>query len=131
MSLFLQSLDLKAQPPVWRLNLEVLEAEMAQIVGWPGTTGRFEGDTLSLTGALSHYVKPEYRDTIRSLFPKSHFAKTAGRGPLAASPSTRAHLNKRCRCFWTAVFPSEPKPIFAAKIVPENLIFRLGAGAYA
>lgn len=77
---FLQSLDLKAQPPVWRLNLDVLEAEMAQIVGWPGTTGRFEGDTLFLTGALSHYVKPEYRDTIRSLFPKSHFAKLPGAG---------------------------------------------------
>ncbi|MFC3181049.1 alpha/beta fold hydrolase [Cypionkella sinensis] len=77
---FLQSLDLKAQPPVWRLNLDVLEAEMPQIVGWPGTTGQFDGPTLFLTGALSHYVKPEYRDTIRSLFPKSHFAKLPGAG---------------------------------------------------
>ena len=77
---FLQSLDLKAQPPAWRLNLDVLEAEMAQIVGWPGTEGRFEGQTLFLTGALSHYVKPEYRDTIRRLFPKSHFAKLPGAG---------------------------------------------------
>ncbi|OYU39439.1 MAG: alpha/beta hydrolase [Pseudorhodobacter sp. PARRP1] len=77
---FLQSLDLKAQPPVWRLNLDVLETEMPQIVGWPGTTGQFDGHTLFLTGALSHYVKPEYRDTIRSLFPKSHFAKLPGAG---------------------------------------------------
>ncbi|MDZ4310669.1 MAG: alpha/beta fold hydrolase [Cypionkella sp.] len=77
---FLQSLDLKAQPPVWRLNLDVLEDQMPLIVGWPGTTGRFEGHTLFLTGALSHYVKPEYRDAIRSLFSKSHFAKLPGAG---------------------------------------------------
>ena len=77
---FLQSLDLKASPPVWRLNLDVLEAEMPLIVGWPGTQGQFAGHTLFLTGALSHYVKPEYRDSIRSLFPKSHFAKLPGAG---------------------------------------------------
>ena len=77
---FLQSLDLKAQPPVWRLNLDVLEDQMPLIVGWPGTTGHFEGETLFLTGALSHYVKPDYRDTIRSLFPNSHFAKLPGAG---------------------------------------------------
>ncbi|GLS86744.1 esterase [Cypionkella aquatica] len=77
---FLQSLDLKASPPAWRLNLDVLEAEMAKIVGWPGTQGRFDGETLFLTGALSSYVKADYRDAIRALFPKSHFAKLPGAG---------------------------------------------------
>lgn len=77
---FLQSLDLKAQPPVWRLNLDVLEEQMPLIVGWPGTTGQFEGPTLFLAGALSHYVKPDYRDIIRQSFPKSHFAKLPGAG---------------------------------------------------
>lgn len=77
---FLQSLDLKADPPRWRLNLDVLEAEMDKIVGWPGTSGRFDGPTLFLTGAESHYVKPEYRDTIRSLFPAARFAKLPGAG---------------------------------------------------
>ncbi len=77
---FLQSLDLKAHPPAWRLNLDVLEDQMPLIVGWSGVAGRFQGHTLFLTGALSHYVKPEYRDTIRSLFPKSHFAKLPGAG---------------------------------------------------
>ena len=77
---FLQSLDLKAQPPVWRLNLDVLEDQMPLIVGWPDTLGQFAGHILFLTGAESHYVKPDYRETIRNLFPKSHFAKLPGAG---------------------------------------------------
>ena len=77
---FLQSLDLKTDPPQWRLNLPVLEAEMPKIVGWPGTQGRFDGPTLFLTGAESHYVRPEHRETIRALFPHARFAKLPGAG---------------------------------------------------
>ena len=77
---FLQSLDLKAQPPHWRLNLDVLEAEMAKIVGWPDISGTFDGPTLFLTGSLSHYVKPDYRPAILALFPKARFAKLTGAG---------------------------------------------------
>ena len=78
---FLQSLDLKAEGgPRWRLNFDVLEAEMPKIVGWPGAPGPFDGPALFLTGADSHYVKPEYRDTIRALFPKARFAKLPGAG---------------------------------------------------
>lgn len=77
---FLQSLDLRSSPPRWKLNLSVLKAEMPKIVGWPGTEGRFEGPALFLTGAESHYVRPEYRDTIRALFPKARFAKIPGAG---------------------------------------------------
>lgn len=73
---FLQSLDLKAEGgPRWRLNLDVLEAEMPRIVGWPGTTGQFPRAALFLTGADSHYVRPEHRDTIRALFPAARFAR--------------------------------------------------------
>ena len=77
---FLQSLDLKASPPEWRLNLDVLQAEMPKIVGWPGTIGRFDGPTLFLAGADSHYIKPDYRDGIRTLFPAARFAKLIGAG---------------------------------------------------
>lgn len=78
---FLQSLDLKAEGgPRWRLNFDVLEAEMPKIVGWPGTPGQFDGPTLFLTGAESHYVRPEYREAIRAQFPKSRFAKLIGAG---------------------------------------------------
>jgi pimeloyl-ACP methyl ester carboxylesterase len=77
---FLQSLDLRATPPRWKLNLSVLKAEMPKIVGWPGTEGRFEGPALFLTGAESHYVRPEHREPIRALFPKARFAKIPGAG---------------------------------------------------
>lgn len=78
---FLQSLDLKAEGgPRWRLNLDVLEANMDRIVGWPDTEGRFDGPTLFLTGAESHYVRPEYRERIRALFPAARFAKLPGAG---------------------------------------------------
>lgn len=78
---FLQSLDLKADGgPRWKLNLDVLEREMPKVVGWPGTGGQFDRPALFLTGAESHYVKPEYRDTIRTLFPAARFAKLPGAG---------------------------------------------------
>jgi pimeloyl-ACP methyl ester carboxylesterase len=77
---FLQSLDLKATPPRWRINLDVLEAEMPKIIGWPQVAGRFDGPTLFLSGALSRYVLPDHRDAIRTLFPAARFAKLPGAG---------------------------------------------------
>lgn len=77
---FLQSLDLRTVPPRWKLNLEVLEAEMPKIVGWPGTGGQFDRPALFLTGADSSYVRPEYREAILKLFPKARFAKIPGAG---------------------------------------------------
>ena len=76
----LQSLDLKSVPPRWRLNLPVLRAEMARITGWPDVTGAYQGRTLFLSGAESSYVRPEYRDVIRALFPHARFARIPGAG---------------------------------------------------
>lgn len=74
----LQSLDLKSMPPVWRLNLDVLERDMALVVGWPGTRGRFDKPVLFLTGADSDYVKSEDRTVIKALFPRAKMAKIPG-----------------------------------------------------
>ncbi|MBN2907081.1 MAG: alpha/beta fold hydrolase [Rhodobacteraceae bacterium] len=77
----LQSLDLKAVPPEWRLNLDVLDAEMPHIIGWPEeVAGPFDGPTLFLSGALSDYVRPEHRPRIKALFPAARFAKIPGVG---------------------------------------------------
>lgn len=76
----LQSLDLKSDPPRWRLNLDALEAEMPRIVGWEDVPGRFEGPALFLSGQLSDYVKPEHREAIRAQFPGARFAKIPGAG---------------------------------------------------
>lgn len=99
---FLQSLDLKAEGgPRWRLNLDVLEAEMPKIVGWPGTQGVFEGPALFLTGADSAYVKPEHRDTIRALFPAARFAKIPGTGHWLHAEKPR-EFEETVRVFLTA-----------------------------
>ena len=78
----LQSLDLKAEPPRWRLNLDALETGMDGITGWPETEGLlpFEGKTLFLAGAASDYVRPVHRSLIRALFPQAVIARIPGAG---------------------------------------------------
>ena len=99
---FLQSLDLKAPGgPRWRLNFDVLEAEMPKIVGWPGTPGSFDKPTLFLTGSESGYVKPEYRDAIRAQFPKARFARLPGAGHWLHAEKPR-EFEEAVRVFLTA-----------------------------
>jgi esterase len=78
----LQSLDLKSSPPRWRLNLDVLEAGMDGITGWPDPAGLtpFDGPTLFLAGAVSDYIRPDHRPLIRALFPRAVQAKIPGAG---------------------------------------------------
>jgi esterase len=87
---FLQSLDFRHKPPRWKLNLDVLEAEMPNIVGWPGTKGSFNRPTLFLSGADSSYVRPEHRATIKALFPKARFAKIPDAGHWLHAEKPRA-----------------------------------------
>jgi esterase len=99
---FLQSLDLKAEGgPRWRLNFDVLEAEMPKIVGWPGTEGQFAGAVLFLTGADSSYVKPDYREAIRAQFPKARFAKLPDAGHWLHADRPR-EFEETVRVFLTA-----------------------------
>ncbi|MBF9030207.1 alpha/beta fold hydrolase [Rhodobacterales bacterium HKCCE3408] len=75
----LQSMDIKEKK--WRLNLDVLEAEMDRITGWPeDLDGTFEGPVLFLSGGASDYVKRDYRDEIKRYFPNARFAKLPGAG---------------------------------------------------
>jgi pimeloyl-ACP methyl ester carboxylesterase len=85
----LQSLDLKATPPRWRLTLDVLQAEMGALTGWPGTSGQFDGPALFLTGATSDYVQPGDRAGIKALFPNAKFAKIPGAGHMLHAEEPR------------------------------------------
>lgn len=76
----LQSLDLRSEPPRWRLNLDVLEREMSKITGWPEVAGQFAGPVLFLSGGRSDYVLPEHRALIKPLFPNAKFAKLPDAG---------------------------------------------------
>ena len=64
----------------WRLNLDVLSAEMAGIIGFPEVSGQFSGPAFFLSGGDSAYVRREYRPEIKRLFPAARFAKIPGAG---------------------------------------------------
>jgi pimeloyl-ACP methyl ester carboxylesterase len=74
----LQSLDVANKR--WMLNLDVLEAEMPKIIGFPDVSGTFDGPALFLSGADSDYVTRDARPTIKGLFPAARFAKIPGAG---------------------------------------------------
>ncbi|TRW98391.1 alpha/beta fold hydrolase [Paracoccus sp. M683] len=80
---FLQSLDLKSQPPRWTLNLRVLRDQMDRLVGWPAelaTPGTFAGPALFLAGADSDYVDAAGEAEIRRLFPQAQLQRVEGAG---------------------------------------------------
>ncbi len=97
-SFFTQSLDVAEKS--WRLNLDVLSAEMPKIMGFPKFDTSWDGSTLFLSGAESDYVLPQHREKIRSLFPNAKFAKIPGAGhwlhaekPREFEAAVRAFLN--------------------------------------
>lgn len=97
-SFFTQSLDIEGKK--WRLNLDVLAAEMPKIMGFPEISSHWDGPTLFLSGAESDYVLPEHRARIRNLFPAARFAKLPGAGhwlhaekPCEFEAAVRAFLN--------------------------------------
>ncbi|MEP2641177.1 alpha/beta fold hydrolase [Roseobacter sp.] len=98
-SFFTQSLDVAEKK--WRLNLDVLAAEMDKIIGFPQLTGKFDGPTLFLSGANSDFVQPEYRPTIKSLFPAARFAKLPGAGHWLHAEKPR-EFEAALRAFLTA-----------------------------
>ncbi|AUH35478.1 alpha/beta hydrolase [Paracoccus tegillarcae] len=78
---FLQSLDLKSQPPRWTLNLKVLRDQMDKLVGWPDdqvTAGNFSGPVLCLAGAQSDYVDANGEAEIMRLFPQAKIQRIEG-----------------------------------------------------
>lgn len=62
-----QNLDLVAGR--WKINLEVLAAEMPEIIGFPDFSASFGGLVLFLAGANSPYIRPEHEGEIARLFP--------------------------------------------------------------
>jgi len=77
----LQSLDLRADPKIWKLNHKALRNHMANIIGFPDLSGTsFEGPAFFLSGATSDYVRPEHRPLIKAMFPAARFAKLPNAG---------------------------------------------------
>ena len=77
----LQNLVKRADGWSWRLNLSVLEREIATLAGFPSLTGRsFPGDALFIYGGNSAYVQAEYFPAIRAGFPFARLRALAGAG---------------------------------------------------
>lgn len=73
----LQSLDLKSDPPRWRLNLPVLRDSMDQATGWPEGIPKaaFDGPALFMNGAESDYVDDAGEAAIRDYFPQARLLR--------------------------------------------------------
>lgn len=78
----LQSLDLKAAPPAWRLNLPVLRDQMPVLTGWPDDLpkGSFDGPVLEVMGDQSDYVTEAGQQALRQHFPQARIVKVKGAG---------------------------------------------------
>ncbi|MFD3191158.1 alpha/beta fold hydrolase [Sedimentitalea sp. HM32M-2] len=98
-SFFTQSLDI--QNKAWRLNLDVLEAEMTKIVSFPDIDASWDGPALFLSGSESDYVLAEHRPVIRARFPRARFAKLAGAGHWLHAEKPR-EFEASLRAFLTA-----------------------------
>ncbi len=88
----LQSLILSPDGNRWGLNLDALEANMADIVGFPDVGGRFGRPALFLRGGDSHYVRDAYRPHIESLFPNAKIESLAGAGHWLHADDPRGFL---------------------------------------
>jgi esterase len=90
----LQSLDLKSDPPAWRLNLPALRTHMPAIVGWPEglPEASFDGPVLAMRGAQSDYVTAEGEAALRRHFPQMRLVtlKNAGHWLHADAPEAVA-----------------------------------------
>lgn len=77
----LQSLDLKSDPPRWRMNLFVLRRAMDRLVSFPDPGNRqFDGAVLALAGGDSDYVTAEGEAAFRAHFPRAEIETIPGTG---------------------------------------------------
>ncbi len=102
-SFFTQSLDVANK--TWALNLDALDANMADILGFPSVTGQFDGPVLFLSGENSDYVLPDHRPRIRELFPKARFARLRDAGHWLHAEQPRA-FEAAVRSFLGAIGPA-------------------------
>ncbi|WP_258102732.1 alpha/beta fold hydrolase [Marinoscillum sp. MHG1-6] len=64
----------------WKINLDGLEANASEVGRALDASDKFDGPTLFIGGANSHYIKDEDSDTILSHFPEASIQKIDGAG---------------------------------------------------
>ena len=83
-SFLLQSLRREDDGWAWRLNLEVLGRDLAEISGWPGDrlegVEPYDGPVLWVSGERSDYVAPEHGAAMDRWFPRARRVTVKGAG---------------------------------------------------
>jgi pimeloyl-ACP methyl ester carboxylesterase len=66
----------------WRLNLAAIAMHLPGLLGWdsPAPAAPFAGPALFVHGGRSAFVRPEYHETIRRLFPAARIETITGAG---------------------------------------------------
>jgi pimeloyl-ACP methyl ester carboxylesterase len=82
------------KPARWRLNLEAIERDFSEIVGFPdlpvGTA--YRGPALFVVGARSNYIQPEHEPGIQRLFPEARIIRIEGAGHWVHAEQPQAFL---------------------------------------
>jgi esterase len=90
----LQNLIIDDGTARWRLNLDAIEREFPEIVGFPplpaGTA--YRGSTLFVAGARSDHIRPEHEPVIRRLFPQARIARIEEAGHWVHAEQPQAFL---------------------------------------
>lgn len=91
----LQNLVFEAGHARWRLNLPVLERAIDEISAFPVVPAglNFDGPTLFVAGARSHYVRPEHEPVIRRYFPRASIVTIANAGHWVHAEQPAAFLD--------------------------------------
>lgn len=69
-SFLLQNLRRDGDVWRWQANLELLRAELGELGSFPDLESTFDHPVLWIAGEHSDYVRPEYSEAMRALFPK-------------------------------------------------------------
>lgn len=76
----LQNLRRRGDGWDWQANLDLLRAQLPTIAGFPDHEGTFDRPVLWVAGEHSGYVKREYADEMRALFPTTRLVTIKGAG---------------------------------------------------
>lgn len=90
----LQNLVIDNGDAHWRVNLEAIEREFPEIVGFPeppvGTA--YPQPALFIAGVRSDYIRPEHEPAIRRLFPQAQIVRIEGAGHWVHAEQPQAFL---------------------------------------
>jgi esterase len=90
----LQNLIIENGRARWRLNLEAIEREFPEIIGFPELPAdtAYRGPTLFVAGARSDHIRPEHEPAIRRRFPQARITRIEGAGHWVHAEQPRAFL---------------------------------------